>query len=127
LLSPAWAFPPSFLAATNTASRQPTNRFFFTPRSKPVPSPRQPAPGVYEAAPFTAIVVVPHDGMDEGILRPTDTNIPAGTLGSSKMPIITPELRLLPRSPVLDPTFTNRPMLFRNQANTNRLRGPKPK
>jgi hypothetical protein len=50
------------------------------------------AGGVYEAAPYSMIVVVPGPHADErGFVRPVEPNWP--------MPVVKPDLRLIPRSP----------------------------
>jgi hypothetical protein len=49
-------------------------------------------PGVYEAAPFTCIVVVPDQNIDP------DFVVSPGVV-SSAMPVFRPELRLVPRHP----------------------------
>ncbi len=49
-------------------------------------------PGIYEAAPFAGIVIVPGPQFDDrAVLEPKGRGI--------SMPTITPELRLIPRSP----------------------------
>ena len=48
-------------------------------------------PGIYESAPFTCIVLVPDHDMDPDFVR-------SPRLPSSAMPVIQPEMRLIPRS-----------------------------
>ena len=55
-----------------------------------VTSPEQPAPGIYEAKPWTMIVVVPGPHPDDRCL------FGGGGIGS-RMPMKTPDLRLQPR------------------------------
>src|SRR5258705_12340205 len=53
-------------------------------------------PGIYEAAPFTALVVVPPIHPDERyMLHPRSPGAPNGKYG---MPVIKPELKLIPRT-----------------------------
>jgi hypothetical protein len=53
-------------------------------------------PGIYEAAPFTAIVVIPRIHPDElRTFQPRSRGAPNGKYG---MPVIKPELKLIPRT-----------------------------
>jgi hypothetical protein len=65
-------------------------RSFITNRSPMLPGARTIKPGVYEAEPFTAIVVVPAPHTD-------DRCIVGGGALTEQMPIVKPDLRLIPR------------------------------
>jgi hypothetical protein len=92
---------------TNSAATATTNWFFVQtnnnagsslvrlPRA-PLPESglwtNHPAPGVYEAAPYKGIVIVPDTQLDD-----PSTIVPADT--QPLMPIVTPELELVSRKP----------------------------
>ncbi len=73
---------------TRTNSSQ--NLYFFRPPTRHA-SPPRPPPGVYEAAPFTCIVVVPG-------AHPDDRCVVGAPNVDPNMPMAKPELRLIPRS-----------------------------
>jgi hypothetical protein len=85
----------------------PTSRFFvltnnnagsllFRPTNAPLPgselSISRPAPGIYEAAPYKCIVVVPDAQLDDQCIVGPRANPP-------RMPTIKPDLELIPRKP----------------------------
>jgi hypothetical protein len=90
-----------------TAIAAPTNRFqvpsnknvgslLFQPPGVPLPGGRlptnQPAPGVYVAAPYRGIVVVPKSWFDERC-------IVGPRAAQPRMPTVTPDLELIPQKP----------------------------
>ena len=75
-----------------------TNSYRFVPRLwGKYGAPRQPlaknapAPGVYETAPYTCMVIVPG-------AHPDDSSVHWSGAGPSRMPVVKPELRFIPRA-----------------------------
>ena len=76
-----------------------TNRWLFkSPSPQNWPGTVRPRPGIYEAAPYTGIVVVPGPHPDDRALIGEQSTGAANLVEPElRTPIIVPELRLIPR------------------------------
>jgi hypothetical protein len=92
-------FPaPGTVAAPGLTNQGPTKRYFLTLPPNKTLSPRAPAatalkPGVYEASPYAALIIVPPPCADEArkIIRPDNVD--------PDMPMLQPKLQFVPRKP----------------------------